>query len=200
MIENVDPADFASDRAWREITGKLRPFVAKRVRGADVDDVVQEVFLRIQRGLPSLRDEQRLGPWIYQLARNAIVDHLRSSARHLQAITEAPERPHLPQEHLPHEDDDRAVEQEVAVCAALFVSTLPSPYREALTLTEIEGMTQRDAAEMLGISLSGMKSRVQRGRQKLRSAIEDCCHITLDARRRVIGCEPRPSRKLPAAR
>ncbi len=56
---------------------------------------------------------------------------------------------------------------------------LPSPYREALTLTELEGLTQKEAAEMLGISLSGMKSRVQRGRQQLRQALEDCCHIAL---------------------
>lgn len=81
--------------------------------------------------------------------------------------------------------------------AALFVSMLPSPYREALTLTELEGLTQKEAAEMLGISLSGMKSRVQRGREKLRAALEDCCHIALDARHRVVGCEPRPDGKLP---
>jgi RNA polymerase sigma-70 factor, ECF subfamily len=193
MIDDVRPAALASDRAWRELEAKLRPFVAKRVREADVDDVVQEVFLRIQRGLPSLREEQRFGPWIYQLARNAIVDHLRSSARHPPATTDTSEEP----SHHPDEEDDRAVEREVAVYVALFVSMLPSPYREALTLTEMEGLSQKEAAEMLGISLSAMKSRVQRGREKLRTALEDCCHIALDARRRVVGCEPRPDGKLP---
>jgi RNA polymerase sigma-70 factor, ECF subfamily len=192
MIDDVRPAALASDRAWRALEAKLRPFVAKRVREADVDDVVQEVFLRIQRGLPSLREEQRFGPWIYQLARNAIVDHLRSSARHPQATTEPPEP-----SHHPDEEDDRAVEREVAVYVALFVSMLPSPYREALTLTELEGLTQKEAAEMLGVSLPAMKSRVQRGREKLRTALQDCCHIALDARRRVVGCEPRPDGKLP---
>lgn len=88
------------------------------------------------------------------------------------------------------------VEQEVAACAALFVAMLHSPYREALTPTELEGLTQKAAAEMLGISLSGMKSRVQRGRQKLQAALEDCCHIALDARRRVDGWEPRADGKL----
>jgi len=192
VIENVGPADLTSDRAWRALEAKLRPFVAKRVREADVDDVVQEVFLRIQRGLSSLRDDQRFGPWVYQIARSAIGDHARSVARHPQARTEPPEP-----SHHPHEDDDGAVEREVAMYAALFVAMLPSPYREALTLTELEGLTQKEAAEMLGISLSGMKSRVQRGREKLRMALEDCCHIALDARRRVVGCEPRPDGKLP---
>jgi RNA polymerase sigma-70 factor (ECF subfamily) len=68
---------------------------------------------------------------------------------------------------------------------------LPSPYREALILTEMEGLAQKDAATMLGVSVSGMKSRVQRGRQKLRALLEECCEIALDARGRVIGCEPR---------
>jgi RNA polymerase sigma-70 factor (ECF subfamily) len=143
-------------------------------------------------GLPSLRDDQRFGPWVYQVARSAIVDHVRTMARHPQATGEPPEPSH-------HPDDrhDGAAEREVAMYAALFVSMLPSPYREALTLTERGGLTQKEAAEMLGLSLSGMKSRVQRGRGKLRTALADCCHIALDARRRVIGCEPRPNGKLP---
>lgn len=94
MIENVGPADLTSDRAWRALEAKLRPFVAKRVREADVDDVVQEVFLRIQRGLSSLRDDQRFGPWVYQIARSAIVDHARVDARHPQARTEPPDGRH----------------------------------------------------------------------------------------------------------
>jgi RNA polymerase sigma-70 factor, ECF subfamily len=192
VIEHVDPAALTSDRAWRELEAQLRPFVAKRVREVDVDDVVQEIFVHIQRGLPSLRDDQRLGPWIYQLARNTIVDHHRRAARHPQATAEPPEP-----SHLPHEDEDRAAEREVAAYAALFVSMLPSPYREALTLTELEGLTQKEAAEMLGISVSGIKSRVQRGREKLRTALEDCCHIALDARRRVVGYERRTDGKLP---
>lgn len=195
VIENVDPTDLTSGRAWRALEAKLRPFVAKRVRGDDVDDVVQDVFLRIQRGLPSLRDEQRFGPWVYQVARSAIADHGRANSRHPLAESKAPE-PAVPPEAI----DDRAVEREVAAYAALFVSMLPSPYREALTLTELEGLTQREAAEMLGLSLSGMKSRVQRGRTKLRAALEDCCHIALDARRRVVGCEPRADGKLPDGR
>ncbi len=192
MIEGAAPSDFAGDRAWRELEAKLRPFVAKRVSEADVDDVVQDVFLRIQRGLPSLRDDQRLGPWVYQVARSAIADHGRAAAR---LANVEPQRSEPTSE--PDDADERAVAREVAAYAALFVVMLPSPYREALTLTELQGLTQKEAAEMLGLSLSGMKSRVQRGRQKLRTALEECCDIALDARRRVVGCEPRADGKLP---
>ncbi|HEY8428268.1 MAG TPA: RNA polymerase sigma factor SigZ [Sandaracinaceae bacterium] len=177
----------------RALEAKLRPFIARRVRSAqDVDDVVQEVFLRMQRGLPQLRDDERFGPWIYQLARSAIVDYERAAAKHRVADRDVAEEPAL----VPDEEDG-SVEREVAGYLAFFVAALPSPYREALTLTELEGLTHKQAAEMLGISLSGMKSRVQRGRKRLREALEDCCEIALDARGRVIECEPRPDGKLP---
>jgi RNA polymerase sigma-70 factor (ECF subfamily) len=68
-----------------------------------------------------------------------------------------------------------------------------------LTLTELEGLTQKEAAERLGLSLSGMKSRVQRGRLHLRDALEACCHIALDVRGRVVACEPRPDGTLPGS-
>lgn len=178
--------------AWHELSAKLRAFVERRVRSpSDVDDVVQEVFVRMQRGLPAASDDERFGPWVYQIARNAIVDHYRRTARHPIA-TESPVEPPVTTE-----EDDRAVEQLLASYIAWFVAMLPSPYREALTLTELEGLTQKEAADMVGISLSGMKSRVQRGRAMLRQSLEDCCHIALDARGKVLSCEPRPDGKLP---
>jgi RNA polymerase sigma-70 factor, ECF subfamily len=179
---------------WQDLQAKLRPFIARRVANrVDVDDVVQEVFLRMQRGLSGLRDEQRFGPWVYQIARSAIVDHRRLTAKHRLPDNDVTAEVNAADV----EEDDGAVEREVATYIAPFVAMLPSPYREALTLTELEGLTQKQAAEMLGISLSGTKSRVQRGRVQLRLALEQCCHIALDTRGRVIGCEPRPDGKLP---
>jgi RNA polymerase sigma-70 factor (ECF subfamily) len=186
----IDPA---ARGAWRELEAKLRPFVARRVRSdVDVDDIVQDVFLRMQRGLAGLRDEERFGSWVYQVARSAIVDHQRVAMKHRVVDAEGRE-----EERLDVDEGDRAVEEELAGYLAPFVAMLPSPYREALTLVELEGLTQKQAAEMLGISLSGMKSRVQRGRVQLRKALEDCCHIALDIRGRVVSCEPRVDGRLP---
>lgn len=190
---------------WTDLDAKLRPFVARRVRSAsDVDDVVQNVFLRVQRGLSDLRDDERFGPWVYQVARSAIADHHRRSRRHpiadveveLDAGADVAAEPTVAQRG-DDAEDDRAAEQELAAYVAVFITMLASPYREALTLTELEGLTQKEAARMMGISLSAMKSRVQRGREQLRRALEDCCSIALDARGRVVSCEPRPDGKLP---
>lgn len=192
MIESSLLRQLDSERGWRELQERLRPFVARRVRSdVDVDDVVQDIFLRMQRGLASLQDDERFGPWVYQVARSAITDHHRSLARHPVAAKELSAR----ESESVDEADEDTIEREVAAHAALFVSMLPSPYREALTLTELEGLTQKEAAEMVGISVSGMKSRVQRGRQKLRASLDACCHIAVDARQRVVACEPRPGGK-----
>ncbi len=185
--------DGAARGAWRELDAKLRPFIARRVHSAsDVDDVVQDVFLRLHDNAASLRDGERFGAWVYQIARNAIVDHQREKAR--QPISD---REPVEQES---DDDDDEAEEELAAWVAVFVAMLPSPYREALTLTEIEGLTQKDAAAMLGISVSGMKSRVQRGRERLRETLEACCNIAVDVRGRVVECEPRPDGRIPDCR
>lgn len=179
--------------ALRDLEAKLRPFLARRLRSeADVDDVLQDVFLRMQRGLGGLRDEELFGPWVYKVARSAVADHRRSARRHPLAESELSE-----EVAVEDDEEDGAAEKRLATSVVPFVAMLPSPYREALTLTELEGLTHQQAADMLGISLSGMKSRVQRGRKRLREALEDCCHIATDARGRVVSCEPRPDGKLP---
>lgn len=188
------PADYitlTTDQQWRALEGHLRPFVNRRIPSEDVDDVMQDIFLRIQRGLPELRDERRFGPWVYRVARSTVLDHLRRQAR---APTPTPEVPQMPDV----DDSSDEVQQEVAGYAALFVAMMPSPYREALTLIELEGLTHKEAAQTLGVSVSAVKSRVRRGRQKVRTALDACCRIALDSRKRVIACEPRPDGRLPS--
>jgi len=181
--------------AWREIEARLRPYVARRVASAsDVDDILQEIFARVHRGLAELRDGERFGGWVYRIAEHVIIDSARARARN----------PVVPSTQLPDRadaepgDDADALQSDLGECVALFVARLPSPYREAITLTELEGLTQKDAAEMLGISLSGMKSRVQRGRERIRDMFDECCRISVDCRGRVVECEPRALEEIPA--
>lgn len=182
--------------AHRELEARLRPFVARRVSTpADVDDVLQDVFLRMQRSVAELRDEERFGSWVYSVARSAVAEHRRARARHPLAHEDAPDAPAEPPDA--EGEGEGSVVAELATCVPIFVAMLPSPYREALTLTELEGLTQKEAAEMIGISLSGMKSRVQRGRERLRTLFDECCEIGVDARGRAIACDPRPGYKGP---
>jgi RNA polymerase sigma-70 factor (ECF subfamily) len=173
--------------AHRELEARLRPFVARRVSDSSaVDDVLQDVLLRMHRSLPNLREDDRFGPWLYRVARSAIADHHRAHLRQPLPVESLEEPTAEP------EEAEADVARELAGYIAAFVAMLATPYREALTLTELEGLSQKEAASMCGISLSGMKSRVQRGREQLRALIERCCEIGLDARGRVISCVPKP--------
>jgi RNA polymerase sigma-70 factor (ECF subfamily) len=170
---------------WERLTERLRGFVGRRVTGPDADDVLQNALLRIQKGLPGLRDPQRFGPWVYRVTRNAIGDHLRARARESGRALAGTDLA------ADASEDTDGLRHTLAGCLSPFVAALPPPYREAITKTELEGLSQKEAAERLGLSISGMKSRVQRGRERLRGMFERCCELTRDRRGRVIACAPR---------
>jgi len=180
--------------AWKELEPQLRPYLARRVASAaDIDDLLQEIFVRLHQGLSSLKDEERFGGWVYRIAQNALVDHARRNtrARSVELRDTAESEPIF-------ESSSDELQAELGQCVALFVGRLPSAYREAITLTELEGLDQKRAAEMLGISLSALKSRVQRGREKIRRMFEGCCEIAVDGRGRVVECEPRALERIPS--
>jgi RNA polymerase sigma-70 factor (ECF subfamily) len=176
----------ARELPWQELSGNLRAFIGRRVRNqADVDDLVQRVLLQIVTGLGSLREVERLHAWMYRIARNAIVDYYRSSAvrrehaagdtLELAAANEAVAATHV-------EDDERGALRELAACLRPMMRQLPPAYQDAIRMAELEGVTQVEAARIAGVSVSGMKSRVQRARQQLRAIVEKCCRVDLDRR------------------
>jgi RNA polymerase sigma-70 factor (ECF subfamily) len=181
--------------AWREIETRLRPYVARRVGStSDVDDIVQDILVKTLGGLGTLRDGERFGGWVYRIAEHAITDYARARARAPVPLAADEE---VPQDRDAPDDEATELQADLGTCVALFVARLPSPYREAITLTDLEGLTQKKAADMLGVSLSGMKSRVQRGRDRIREMFEECCEVSVDCRGRVVDCEARAMEDVP---
>lgn len=168
--------------AWADVRAELVRFVGARVAAVDVDDVVQDALAKIHTGVAGVRDQDRLAAWIYQITRNAIVDHHRR-ARPSEPLAAEPPAPEAPL--------DDATSQLLARCLTAFVALLPPVSRQAIALVELEGLSQVDAAARLGVPVSTMKSRVQRGRARLRELVEACCAIDLDVRGHVIDVTPR---------
>jgi RNA polymerase sigma-70 factor (ECF subfamily) len=170
---------------WNQYSRRLRAFIRSRVGDdAEAEDILQEVFIRVHRNLCCLPEPEwhRPGSWIYQIARNLIIDQYRRR-RELVAIPEnLPAEPDLP------EDDPQAL---LALSLRELIDELPEPYRQALILTEYQGLSQKQLAERMGISLSGAKSRVQRARDKLRDMLLRCCHFEFDRRGHIVDYEPR---------
>ena len=169
---------------WMEHRTRLRGYVAKRVRERDaVDDILQDVFLKAHASLHTVKSHGSLAAWLYRIAANAIADHYRRHrpSEGISAELAAPEP----------EIDYIA---ELASCLQPLIADLPEKYRVPLVLSEIEGLTQKELAVRLGLSLSGAKSRVQRGRQQLRQRLLECCDIET-GRAGVLGYEVRDKRR-----
>jgi RNA polymerase sigma-70 factor (ECF subfamily) len=167
-----------------ELHGRLREFVRRRIRDPyAADDVTQEVLLRLHRGLGDLRSADRLDAFAYRIARNAIIDHYRSRASGKEATTEERDlTAYIEAERDSVEDGGR---RELARCLTPLVERLPEPYREALTVTDLGSLSQVEAARRAGISVPGMKARVQRARTKVHQLLTECCDVALDEGRRI---------------
>lgn len=182
----------STEGVWSELRANIRAFVGRRVRQpADVDDIVQRVFLQVHRALPTLRDSDRLHAWVYQTTRRAIADYYRapSHTREVPAGAAVDFAPQLAD--AADADADGSALRELGACLKPLIDSLGPADRQALQLVEFDGVTQVEAARRLGLSVSGMKSRVQRARGHLRTALDECCRIALDRRGGVIGYEAR---------
>ena len=168
-----------TEQVWAEFSRRLRAFILGRVTNeGDADDLLQDIFAKIHNNLPSLKDEGRLTAWVFQITRNTIADYYR------QLKTEPPEL--APSSGFIENQDENALNPEVAGWLVPMLESLPEKYRQALRLTELEGMKQRELASELGLSLSAAKMRVRRGREKLKAALLDCCHFELDRRGNIL--------------
>lgn len=177
---------------WREFSRDLHVFIARRVPSPeDADDILQVVFLRMANGLSDLRDDTRLLAWMYTLTRNAITDHYRSAVRRREIATDAvPDQPTIASV----DDDDDAALREFASCLRPMLARLPAEQAAAVRMVDLDGQAQAAAAGAAGITLSGMKSRVQRGRARLHRLLLDCCEVNQDARGRIQDYRPRADR------
>ena len=168
-----------TEQVWAEFNGRLRAFILDRITdGEDADDLLQDIFTKIHNNLSSLKDEGRLTAWLFQITRNAIADYYRQ-------LKVQPPEPALAAGIVDNQDDN-ALNREVAGWLEPMLDSLPEKYRQALRLTELEGMKHRELATELGLSLSAAKMRVRRGREKLKAVLLDCCHFELDRRGNIL--------------
>jgi RNA polymerase sigma-70 factor (ECF subfamily) len=170
---------------WTSFSDSLDRYIKRRVADEQTaEDLLQEAFLRIYTHLDSLHQPEQLQGWIYRIAHNVIVDYYRARKTMLDIGDDlaAPADPAF-------EEDTSA---RLAQSLRRMIDCLPSDYREALVLTEYEGLSQQELADRTGLSLSGSKTRVQRARKLLREALMACCHFEFDRRGMVINYYPHP--------
>lgn len=163
---------------YNDFHAKLKSFTMRHVRDADAaDDILQDVYLRIHAHIGELRDTDRLESWIYQITRNAIADYHRGQKPEVE----------LPESLRAVTDEEPDTIGELAGSIGEMLRCLPPKYRQALELSELQGLSQTEVARRLKISLSGAKSRVQRAREKMKEAFLECCHFEINRYGRIIA-------------
>ena len=158
---------------WTDFHKELKAFILNKTRNsADTDDILQEVFLKIIRNIDKVNQAENLRHYLYGIVRNAINDYFRNR-KQIVDNTEIEEKI--------TEEETQSLNTTIAECCIKpFINKLPNNYREALLITEFQDISQKELAERLNISYSGAKSRVQRGKDKLKELILNCCACQSD--------------------
>lgn len=177
-------ADINIAELWDRFDTPLRAFVSRRVRSPEaVEDILQDIYVKIHTKVGGLQKPERLQSWIFQIARNCVIDYYRKRRSNVELNVELPAGD--------EQREERELQLELEEMVRGMVERLPPIYRDALAATELGGLKQAEAAQRHGVSLPGMKSRVQRGRRMLREMLLDCCHFHFDRLGQVIDYEPR---------
>jgi len=178
----------STEKVWEDFSSSLRVFIGRRVSNSShAEDILQDIFVKIHKNISSIEDDTKLRSWVYQIARNTIIDYYRKNRIKTEELTAANFPAFMEKESFSENQSINLLEylsdspnQEIASGLRDMIAQLPEKYAHALLMVEFEGISQAELAKRLGISVSGAKSRVQRGRQMLRDILMRCCHFEFD--------------------
>lgn len=175
-------------RIARYITGLIGDAV-------QAEDLTQEVLARVHRGLPDLRNPDARTAWVFRIASNVAFDHLRTRTSRLAGrmvpVDGDPAGDEASGVDLPSEEqsaEERLEQSEMAACLREHIHRLSPPLRACLILRDLEGLSERAVADILGCSLAAVKVRTHRARRALRALLQAGCEFYADPRG-VFRCE-----------
>lgn len=178
-------ANHPGNPPWAQSLDRIRAFVASRVGDRELAaDITQDVVVRsIASG--ALQRADNPTAWLYRSARNAVIDHYRTRRSH-EPLAD-PERWPDPG---PSDNEPNEATRELARCLQPLLEQLPPTAQDALMRVDLDGQTHQEAADQLGISVSGMKSRVQRARRQLKDLLTACCTVDVDPHGAIADYQP----------
>ena len=166
---------------WTDLHQELKRFIFSKVKNMDTsDDILQDVFLKIQGNIHTLDDCSKLTSWVYQITRNTVADHFRKSYLEVS----------IDDFDFAEQESEEPLYQSLSNCINLKIDKLSEKYKQAILLTTFEGYSQITLAQELGITYSGAKTRVQRAREKLKTLISDCDNVGTDNKGNIIDFQP----------
>lgn len=194
----MDPSEKFPE-LFEEFQRPIYYYLLRMTRDSDIaEDLTQETFIRVHKGLPAFRGESSFSTWIYRIATNACLDYLSSKASRLEQTTTSLDDVDAyefwlldPNAAAPELAADQA---EMSECVQRFIRDLPPNHRAPLILSDLQGLNNREIAEVLEVPLSTVKIRLHRARRQLQSALNKGCDFGHDERN-VLVCEERSCEK-----
>ena len=179
-----DKLDF--DSVYDEFHLKIGRYLERMVGKSEAEDLTQEVFIKVNKGLEGFEGKSSLSTWVYRLATNAALDKLHSRPLRenkqnlsLSSIDDEPEAEDkdicVQEKELSAERE--AIRTEMNECIREFIDRLPENYRTVIILSELKDLKNQDIADILSISLDAVKIRLHRARMKLKEEFEAGCHF-----------------------
>ncbi len=167
---------------WKEFHDKLLAFIKSKVHDPfSAEDILQDVFVKIISHLDTFEGRGKIESWIYRITRNTIVDHYRNNKKHIIS----------PDVLINFQISSiEKMQAELASCLIPMIRQLPDKYRIAIQLSEIEGKTQKEIAIQENLTLSGAKSRVQRGRVLLKKVLQKNCQLEENSKNQITDMSP----------
>lgn len=171
------------DLVWFQYQKPIEAFLHSKVRNsADVEDLMQEVWLKAYQNLATVQEVENVKAWLFQMAHRTVIDFYRKRARDER-------NRQLPAEELWYQSAEPELEQELIQCLSPLIQALPEESAHLLEVVDLHGMNQKELALKQGISYSTLKSRVQRSRMALKGMFESCCDLSFDNRGALVECD-----------
>lgn len=181
----------SSEVDFEKIYGGLKPrvlrYLTRLVGELEAEDVTQEVFVKVSQALSGYRHESNLSTWVYQIARNAAFDRLRSRAFQDSVLRQSSNGGEAKSAHAV---EQQLIRREMNECIRGFIESLPGDYRSVVILSEFEELTNQQIAEVLGISLATVKIRLHRARALLKKEFAARCDFYRDEGNGLV-CDPK---------
>ncbi|MCE3228690.1 MAG: hypothetical protein K0S32_3241 [Bacteroidetes bacterium] len=172
-----------SEQIWTNYHKDIKHYILSEVRDKDMaHDILQDVFIKAHSNLHQLKEEQKCKQWLLRIAKNTITDHFRKDKKNIRIVPDIIQVP-----------EDSSANERFVKCMSSFIGKLPEHYKEAVVLADLQNIDQVQLAKRLKISYSGVKSRVQRGRQLLKNMFLKCCHISSDKYGNIIDYKSKPN-------
>lgn len=169
---------------YNQFHQSLLAYVRSKIRcKEDAEDILQNVFIKIANHVNSVSEKEKLNSWVFTVARNAIIDHYRVRASKKSTPLDERAAEYLVEDAMPN--STKGLEH----CLHSMIDLLPEEYKSIIIDSELNEVKQKDLAAKYSMPYPSMRSRVQRGRERLKQLLYNCCHIETDARGYILSAQ-----------